>query len=80
MYRSLPRPPPWAEVMEGDDEVLKRVKKLVLVQHAEHLDTHSKLWSKHKQLQELNIFFNDQKQKIADLEALVKELKKRISH
>ena len=79
MYRSLPPPPPWAEVMEGDDEVLKRVKKLVLVQHAEHLDTHSKLWSKHKQLQDLNMFFNDQKRRIADLEAVVKELKM-ISH
>ena len=43
MYRSPPRPPPWAEVMEGDDEVLKRAKKLVLAQHAEHLETHSKL-------------------------------------
>ena len=79
MYRSLHRPPPWAEVMEGDDEVLKRVQKLVLVQHAEHLATHSKLWSKNKQFQELNMFFKFPENKIADLEALVKELKQDIT-
>jgi hypothetical protein len=79
MYRSLPPPPPWADVTEGDEEVLKQVKKLVLVQHAEHLKTHSKLWSKSKQLQELTTSFNDQKKKIVDLEALVQELKQDIT-
>ena len=79
MYRSLPPPPPWADVTEGDEEVLKQVKKLVLVQYAEHLKTHSKLWSKSKQLQELTTPFNDQKKKIVDLEALVQELKQDIT-
>jgi hypothetical protein len=79
MYRSQPPPPPWAEVTEGDDEVLKSVKKLVFVQHTEHLATQSKLWSKSKQLQELTISFNDQKKKIADLEALVQDLKQDIT-